>query len=90
MDNLQITNCSKSGNNIKLVFYGKDDVMKKVYDYETLRQDIKNLKEQFPDKENSFIIRQLKRKGWTLRRYKKIFPELQDLLIFFQENGIKC
>jgi DNA-binding winged helix-turn-helix (wHTH) protein len=73
-----------------MVFYGKDDVMKKVYDYETLRQDIKNLKEQFSDKENSFIIRQLKRKGWTLRRYKNIFPELQDLLNFFQENGIKC
>ena len=64
--------------------------MKKVYDYVTLRQDIKNLKEQFSDKENSFIIRQLKRKGWTLRRYKSIFPELQDLLNFFQENGIKC
>ena len=64
--------------------------MKKVYDYETLRQDIKNLKEQFSDKGNSFIIRQLKRKGWTLRRYKNIFPELQDLLNFFQENGIKC
>ena len=64
--------------------------MKKVYDYETLRQDIKNLKEQFSDKENSFIIRQLKREGWTLRRYKNIFPELQDLLKFFQENGIKC
>jgi len=73
-----------------MVFYGKDDVMKKVYDYETLRQDIKNLKEQFSDKENSFIIRQLKGKGWTLRRYKNIFPELQDLLNFFQENGIKC
>ena len=64
--------------------------MKKVYDYETLRQDIKNLKEQFSDKENSFIIRQLKSEGWTLRRYKNIFPELQDLLNFFQENGINC
>jgi hypothetical protein len=73
----------------RMVFYGKDDVMKKVYDYETLCQDIKNLKEQFSDKENSFIIHQLKRKGWTLRRYKNIFPELQDLLNFFQENGIK-
>jgi len=65
--------------------------MKKVYDYETLLQDIKNLKEQFSefsDKENSFIIRQLKRKGWTLRRYKNIFPELQDLLNFL--NGINC
>ena len=51
--------------------------MKKVYDYETLRQDIKNLKEQFSDKESSFIIRQLKGKGWTLRRYKNIFPELK-------------
>jgi len=73
-----------------MVFYGKDDVMKKVYDYETLCRDIKNLKEQFSDKESSFIIRQLKGKGWTLRRYKNIFPELQDLLNFFQENGMKC
>ena len=61
--------------------------MKKVYDYETLCQDVKNLKEQFSDK---VIIHQLKGKGWTLRRYKNIFPELQDLLNFFQENGINC
>lgn len=64
--------------------------MSKIYDYNTLCQDIEDLKNQYKDKnvDNYFIRSKLSSKGWSLSQYKKVFFDVTDMINFFREKGM--